>query len=105
MGRFDVYRNHGHHKATTPYLLDVQSNHLEGLNTRVVIPLRRLDTFPKVPLPQDLVPAFVIEGTECFLDTPRLAAIPLTELKNEVTSLAIHQSAITTALDRLFGGF
>jgi toxin CcdB len=96
-----VYRNQGHHKGTTSYLLDVQSNYLEGLNTRVVIPLRRPDTFPKAPLPMDLVPVFVIEGTECFLDTPRLAAIPLTELKNEMTSLAIYQSEISTALDRL----
>lgn len=105
MARFDIYRNHGRHQATSPYLLDVQSNHLGGLSTRIVIPLRRLDKFPQVLLPKDLIPIFVIEGVECLLDTPQLAAIPMSELKILVTSIADSQLAIATALDRLFGGF
>jgi hypothetical protein len=50
MARFDVYANPGSHATTTPYLLDVQSDLLDGLDTRMVIPLRRLDAFPKVKL-------------------------------------------------------
>jgi toxin CcdB len=105
MARFDVYPNPGRHQTHVPYLLDVQSNHLDALATRIVIPLRRLDLFPKVTLPEDLIPVFVIEGIACLLDTPQLAAIPKSELKQRVTSLADMQTAITTALDRLFGGF
>jgi toxin CcdB len=105
MARFDVYRNQGPHQASTPYLLDVQSNHLAALNTRIVIPLRCLNTFPKVLLPLDLIPVFGIESIECLLDTPQLAAIPMSQLKVHVTSLAASQLLITTALDRLFGGF
>jgi len=56
MARFDVYANPGSHAATTPYLLDVQSNLLDGLDTRMVIPLRSLDHFPKVKLPTRLTP-------------------------------------------------
>lgn len=105
MARFDVYRNQGRHQTTTPFLLDVQSNHLDALSTRIVIPLRRLDCFPKILLPKDLTPIFVIEGIDCLLDAPRLAAIPMSELKTKVTSLAANHSTITTSLDRLFGGF
>ncbi len=49
MARFDVYPNPGSH--ATPYLLDVQSELLDGLDSRMVIPLRSLDHFAKVKLP------------------------------------------------------
>jgi toxin CcdB len=88
MARFEVFTNAGPHRATTPYLVDVQGNHLESLITRVVIPLRRTDSFPEVKLPKDLIPVFVIEGVEYLLDTPQLAAVPRVELRKPVTSLA-----------------
>jgi len=47
MARFDVYANPGSHANTTPYLLDVQSDLLDGLDSRMVIPLRSLKHFPK----------------------------------------------------------
>ena len=40
MARFDVYPNPGQQAKTTPYLLDVQSDLLDDLDTRVLIPLR-----------------------------------------------------------------
>lgn len=105
MARFDVYCNTGRHQASTPYLIDVQSNHLAPLNTRVVIPLRRVDRYPAVALPQDLIPVVDIEGIPCLLDVPQLAAIPASELREKVTSLAHQQAAVLDALDRLFGAF
>jgi len=39
MARFDVYANPGSKSDTTPYLLDVQSDLLDDLETRMVIPL------------------------------------------------------------------
>lgn len=38
MARFDVYANPGSHAKTTPCLLDVQSDLLGGLDSRMVIP-------------------------------------------------------------------
>lgn len=105
MARFDVYRNTGRHQASTPYLVDVQSDHLAALSTRVVIPLRRVDRFPKVPLPEDLTPVFEVEGIPCLLEVSQLAAISGKELKDRVASLAHHQSVVLGALDRLFGAF
>jgi hypothetical protein len=42
LARFDVYANPGARAAATPFLLDVQSDLLDGLDSRMVIPLRDL---------------------------------------------------------------
>jgi toxin CcdB len=90
---------------TRSYLLDVQSDLLQGLETRVVVPLRPRDQFPVVGLSANLIPAFEIEGIECLLETPKLAAIPLCFLKTPVTSLAANHFEIIAALDFLFQGY
>lgn len=105
MARFDVYLNPGAHADTTPYLVDVQSDLLDGLGSRVVIPLRRLDHFSKVTLPERLTPILWIEDKECMLETPKMAAVPQRILKSPVTSLANEQARITDALDFLFQGY
>lgn len=105
MARFDVYANPGRHAGTTPYLLDVQSDLLEDLETRMVIPLRSLQHFPKVPLSNRLTPVFTIEGEACLLETPKMGAIPQRVLKAPVTSLAQSQDQVTAALDFLFQGY
>jgi toxin CcdB len=105
MARFDVYRNSGPLATSTPYLLDVQCSLLDGLDTRIVIPLRRVDKFPNVNLAKDLTPVFDIEGVSCILETPKLAAVPTRLLKNYVMSLSEQQSLISNALDRLFHGY
>jgi len=88
MARFDVYANPGSHAATTPYLLDVQCDLLDGLDSRMVIPLRYLKDFPKVKLSTRLTPVFTIEGEESLLETPMMGAMPQRELKATVTTLA-----------------
>lgn len=105
MARFDVYRNTGAHSAEIPYLLDVQSDLLHDLETRVVIPMRRRDRFPAVTIPDNLIPTFKVEKVECILETPKLAAVPRRLLKKPVASLAASQFQITAALDFLFQGF
>jgi len=105
MARFEVFRNSGTHAAEVPFLLDVQSDLLHGLDTRVVIPLRRRDHFPASRIPQRLTPVIEIEGIDCLMETPKLAAVPLRLLKEPICSLASEQAAITGALDFLFQGF
>ena len=102
MARFDVFPNPSGH-AGAPYVVEVQGNHLSGLATRVVVPLRRLDRIAPVPLPPDLIPVFTIEGVECMLDTPTLAAVPRSALTKPVSSLVHRQGEIISALDRLLG--
>lgn len=105
MARFDVYANTGPHASHTPYLLDVQSDWLQGLETRVVVPLRKTSHFPSVKLPDQLCPVFTLTGEECLLETPKMAAVPLRVLRSPVASLATEQARIVAALDFLFQGY
>lgn len=105
MARFDVYRNVGPHAHSTPYLVEVQSDLLDGLESCVVIPLRRIDHFAPVALPVRLIPVFAVEGRDCLLETPKLAAVPRRILKDRVTSLANDQARVTGALDFLVQGY
>jgi toxin CcdB len=105
MARFDIYRNPGKNATAIPYLLEVQSNVISGLATRVVIPLRALAGFSTLTLPDDLFPVITVEGSECFLDTPQLGAIPVSELKAKTGSAHEHQALSQAALDRVFGAY
>jgi len=105
MARFDVYANPGSHANTTPYLLDVQSDLLDGLDSRMVIPLRSLEHFPQVRLSTRLTPVLTIEGKVYLLETPKMGAVPVRILKQAVSSLTSDQEQITAALDFLFQGY
>ena len=105
MARFEVFRNVGAHAAATPYLVDVQSNLLDELETRVVIPLRRLDRFGSTQLPAQLTPIFEVEGLACLLETPKMGAVPRRLLQERVATLAGEQNRITGALYFLFQGY
>lgn len=105
MARFDVYANPGSHATTTPYLLDVQSDLLDGLDSRMVVPLRSLRHFPKVKLSPRLTPILTIQGEQFLLETPKMGAIPQRLLKSPVTSLEAEREQISAALDFLFQGY
>jgi toxin CcdB len=106
VARFDIYPNPGQtKKSVVPFLLDVQANLLSGLDSRVVVPLRRVDCFDKVTLPKNLSPVFEVAGVSCFMETPKLAAVPAKILKTPIASLAQHHTIITDALDFLLLGF
>ena len=104
MARFEVYPNPGSHANTTPYLLDIQNDLLDGLDSRMVIPLRSLAHFAKVKLPTRLTPVLNIQGKDYLLETPKMGAVPQRILKSPVTSLSAEQARITAALDFLFQG-
>lgn len=106
MARLDVYLNPGQTKdSDVPYLLEVQGDLLSALDSRVVVPLRRVDRFDEVALPKNLAPVFEIDGLACFMETPKLAAVPAKILKSPIASLINHQAEVTTALDFLFQGY
>lgn len=105
MARFSLYENTGEHAKTTPFLLDVQTDLLSALGTRVVIPLRKSSLYKNIKLPADLMPGFSIKGGEFILETPKMAAVPSKNLKKEIGNLKDKQHIVTTAIDRLFHGF
>jgi toxin CcdB len=105
MARFSIYHNVDDPTKTTPYILDVQTDLLNGLNTRIVIPLRKSGRYQNLSSAEDLMPSFVIQGKKFVLDTPRMAAVPAKYLKKEVASLRDQQHIVIAAIDRLFHGF
>lgn len=104
MSRFDIYPNNGISKKTTPFLLESQNNSVSALATRVVIPLRTRETFGSLSIPGDLFPIIKVLNVDYVLDTPQLASIPASELKQPVASAKKYQDEIQAALVRLFGG-
>ena len=103
MARFDVYRNPRRETAReVPFLLDVQSDLLEGMETRVVVPMRAASAV-KRPVSR-LNPVFQVAGAEVIMDTPQLAGVPASLLKKPVGSLRSDAFEIQNALDFLFAG-
>ena len=104
MARFDVYANpDADERVLIPFFLDVQNDHILGLQTRVVVPLWASDSLgTKVA---DLNPEFEFGGMRVVMDTPALGAVPAVALKRLVGNLTSQQLPIQNALDTLFGGF
>jgi len=74
MAQFAVHRNpNPRTRHSVPYLLDVQTNLLEGLATRVVVPLVRADA-GRIPA-ERLNPVFRIEGVKVHMSTAELAGV------------------------------
>ena len=99
MARFDIFENEG----GAGCLLDVQSDLLSGLNSRVVVPLLPESSAPSPA--QRLNPVFSVEGQVMVMATQYMAAIPERELRSRVGSLAEEHDEISAALDMLFLGF
>ena len=104
MAQFSVYRNkNANTKADIPFLLNVQSDLLDHLDTRVVIPLAKAKSFGGPPSAV-LQPIFKIGGERCILLTPMLAGISKKELGAEVGSLREKSFEIIAALDVVISG-
>ena len=94
MAQFSIYRNKNPRtKADIPFLLDVQSDLLDHLDTRVVIPLVKAKSFGGPPS-EALKPVFDIGGERFILLTPMLAGISRKELGTAAGSLREKQFAI-----------
>jgi toxin CcdB len=107
MARFDLYNNpSSRSKAKSPYLLDVQSDHLGNLISRVVIPLTRTaGNYTPSKVAQDLSPLIDIGGEQFVLETPLLGALGTSDLGSPIGTLKNEQERIGAALDRLFGAY
>ena len=104
MARFDVYPHpDALARKSTPYLLDVQNEYIDSLESRIVIPLRAAALY-KTRL-RDLNPVFEILGKQVVLDTAVMAALPTRELIKSVANLQSHQEEIVAALDCIFGSY
>lgn len=99
MARFDVYPN----PDGEGYLLDIQADLLNHLNTRLVIPTLPLATAPKPA--RTLNPLMEIQGILCSVVTQYMATVPAGLLKSPVLNAGQRRDEIVAAIDLLLQGF
>lgn len=99
MAPFRYYRGRGEAK----YLLEVQSSQLDGLATRVVVPLFAIGG--RYPGFADLNPILVVGEERLVMVTSLIAAIPRRLLGPPLGDLLDQADEITRALGILLNGF
>lgn len=105
MAQFDVYLNTNQNtKRIYPYLMDVQSSLLEGIDTRLVIPLIPKTQLSEKPI-KNLIPCIMIKKVEYFVLTPQLASINKIYLGKYVENCKSDRNAIISSIDFLITGF
>ncbi|KIQ05694.1 MULTISPECIES: CcdB family protein [Pseudomonas] len=104
MTQFAVYENtNPATKAAVPLLLNVQSDLLAELGTRVVVPLYTARAMQGKML-RTLTPRFEIEGEHYVMMTPQMAGIAKKQLGAKIADLAAQRDEIIAALDLLITG-
>jgi toxin CcdB len=101
MAGFDVHRLS--ERDGGGLVVDVQSDLIDVLDTRVVVPLMPAGRSPKRA--DRLNPVFVLPEGEVALFPQFIAALPRAALGRPVGSLAHGRDRIRAALDMLFLGF
>ncbi len=96
MPQFDIYPFDG------GFLLDVQSDILDGLETRMVVPLLPLAAMAKAA--RRLNPIFLIGDRRYVMAPQFMASVPISDLTNLAGSLAYEHFTIKAAIDMVFDG-
>jgi toxin CcdB len=103
MAQFDVYINPDPGtKRAIPYLLDVQTDLLDNLATRVVTPLISRESMGKAA--QHLNPQFTIQRIDVIMSSAELVGVMANRLGERVCSLREHRNEIVAALVFLIAG-
>jgi toxin CcdB len=103
MARFDVCTNlHRASRERVPYLLELQTDLLAGLGTRLVAPLVPAARFG--PPASRLNPVVRIGSRNFVMDTALIAGIPANQLGDRVASLSGRSADLLGALDFLVFG-
>jgi toxin CcdB len=104
MPQFTLYKNKNpKSKVDIPLLLDIQSDLLGELNSRVVIPLCVKNNNSIRPITK-LMPELLIDGKPFILMTPQLAGVSLKDLGTPAGNLKQYRNEIISALDLLITG-
>lgn len=98
MARFCVHR-----LSDASYVLDCQSDLLDHLTSRFVVPLVPIEHFD-TPMAR-LNPQFEVKGHQLVMMTQFSGAVPVRSLGKPILSLDAHEYAISAALDMLLTGF
>jgi toxin CcdB len=103
MKQFDVYTNtDSDTNHAYPYFLDVQTELLDALNSRVVIPLTT--ALPDKGLPNNICPKVEINGEKYYLMAYQITTVARSFLKKHESSLLLNRTDIINSLDFLISG-
>lgn len=101
MAQFDVYKNNNPRtNKKVPYLIDVQSDVLRHLNTRVVVPLSR-----DKKIFNGLIKELTVNDEKVYLITSQIGTALVNELNEKVCSLGNQKEDIKNSIDFLIYGF
>ncbi|WP_413698775.1 CcdB family protein [Psychromonas sp. KJ10-10] len=104
MSQFILYKNKDRSTASTyPYFVDVKSELLESLNTRLVIPLTPLKLLDQ-KAPSHLCPTIHLDKGDFVILTQQMASVPTKVLSESVTDLSTFRDEIIGAIDFLITG-
>ena len=104
MAQFSVHVNlNPASRGAYPFLLDIQSELLNDLGTRVVVPLAPPGSRRGPPLGR-LMPQIRVDGVDYVMLTPQLSGISVRHLGYEVENLSSRRTEIVAALDFLVAG-
>ena len=103
MAQYDVFANPSSSAAAgIPYVVVVQSDLLDGLSTRLAMPLAMLEVAGKVPTA--LCPVIVVNGIRLHALAHFTAPLPARLLRRPVDNVAAQASALASALDAVLAG-
>lgn len=99
MAQFDVYANPNKKgNQAYPFIVDVQNPIIEGLSTRLVIPLTNQGYLQNRTLPR-LTPEIKYEGETYLLLTPQLTSMPSHLLKAPIGTIKLLRGIVVDAID------
>jgi toxin CcdB len=105
MASFTVFANpDSTSKKSIPFLLDIQSELLSTLDTRVVVPLYLKSTAQILPISR-LTPVLSFQGKTLVAMVPELAGVSKRHLGPPVGTLIEARPELLAALDLLISGF
>jgi toxin CcdB len=103
VAQYDVYPNPSASAAQgIPYVVVVQSDLLDALSTRLVIPLATLDFAGKVP--RALCPAIIVKGQKLSALAHYAAPLPARLLRRPVANVSAQASDLVAAMDAVLSG-
>jgi len=103
MNDFQLFRNRSNSKREFEYLLNIQSNLLQDLTSRLVIPVVKKSILNSCV--KNLNPEITIGEITYVVLTQQIAAVPKEILGEPVISIEINRTEILSAIDFLITGF
>ena len=104
MSQFSIYKNtNKNSRKAYPYFIDVQNDFLDGLNSRVVIPLSPYNkrTNNSVTYPRQII---TVKGDSFVMLSHQITSIPGALLKKKVASVEHFKDEILGAIDFFVAG-